>query len=46
MKTLVYIEHEGGEVRDATLSAVTAAVKLGAPNRHVAVAEARRHGWI
>jgi two-component system response regulator DesR len=23
-----------------------AAVKLGAPNRHVAVAEARRHGWI
>ena len=25
MKTLVYIEHEGGEVRDATLSAVTAA---------------------
>jgi electron transfer flavoprotein alpha subunit len=29
MKTLVYIEHEGGEVRDATLSAVTAAAKLG-----------------
>ena len=23
-----------------------AATKLGAPNRHVAVAEARRHGWI
>ncbi|TYP86757.1 response regulator transcription factor [Blastococcus xanthinilyticus] len=23
-----------------------AAVKLGAPNRHAAVAEARRHGWI
>jgi len=23
-----------------------AAAKLGAPNRHVAVAEARRHGWI
>jgi electron transfer flavoprotein alpha subunit len=29
MKALVYIEHEGGEVRDATLSAVTAAAKLG-----------------
>ena len=32
MKTLVYIEHEGGEVRDATLSAVTAAAKLGEVN--------------
>ena len=29
MKTLVYIEHEGGDVRDATLSAITAAAKLG-----------------
>ena len=29
MKVLVYVEHEGGEVRDATLSAVTAATKLG-----------------
>jgi electron transfer flavoprotein alpha subunit len=29
MKVLVFIEHEGGEVRDATLSAVTAAAKLG-----------------
>ena len=29
MKTLVYVEHEGGQVRDATLAAVTAAAKLG-----------------
>ena len=29
MKTLVYVEHEGGEVRDATLAAITAASKLG-----------------
>ena len=29
MKTLVYVEHEAGEVRDATLAAVTAAAKLG-----------------
>jgi electron transfer flavoprotein alpha subunit len=29
MKALVYIEHEGGEVRDATLAAVTAAAQLG-----------------
>src|SRR5215210_3931330 len=29
MKVLVLIEHDGGEVRDATLSAVTAASKLG-----------------
>jgi electron transfer flavoprotein alpha subunit len=29
MKTLVYIEHEGGHVRDATLSAITAAGQLG-----------------
>ncbi len=36
MKALVYIEHEGGEVRDATLAAVTAAAKLG--EVHVLVA--------
>jgi hypothetical protein len=29
MKVLVFIEHEGGEVRDATLAAITAAAKLG-----------------
>ena len=29
MKTLVYVEHEGGQVKDATLAAVTAASKLG-----------------
>jgi len=29
MKTLVWVEHEGGAVKDATLSAVTAASKLG-----------------
>ena len=29
MKALVYIEHEGGAVRDATLSAVTAAAQRG-----------------
>ena len=29
MKALVYVEHEGGKVRDATLSAVTAAAQLG-----------------
>ncbi len=29
MKTLVYVEHEGGEIKDATLAAVTAASKLG-----------------
>ncbi len=29
MKTLVWVEHEGGAVKDATLSAVTAAAKLG-----------------
>ena len=29
MKTLVWVEHEGGAVKDATLSAVTAAGKLG-----------------
>ncbi|HEX6375656.1 MAG TPA: FAD-binding protein [Allosphingosinicella sp.] len=29
MKTLVLVEHEGGQVKDATLSAVTAAAKLG-----------------
>ena len=29
MKTLVWVEHDGGAVKDATLSAVTAARKLG-----------------
>ena len=29
MKTLVWVEHDGSTVRDATLSAVTAAAKLG-----------------
>jgi len=29
MKTLVWVEHEGGELKDATLSAVTAASKMG-----------------
>ncbi len=29
MKTLVWVEHEGGELKDATLAAVTAAAKLG-----------------
>jgi len=29
MKTLVWVEHDGGSVKDATLSAVTAASKLG-----------------
>ena len=29
MKTLVWVEHEGGVVKDATLSAITAAAKLG-----------------
>ena len=29
MKTLVWVEHEGGELKDATLSAVTGASKLG-----------------
>ena len=29
MTALVYVEHESGEVRDATLAAVTAAAKLG-----------------
>ncbi|MPT46895.1 MAG: electron transfer flavoprotein subunit alpha/FixB family protein [Sphingobium sp.] len=29
MKTLVWVEHEGGELKDATLNAVTAAAKLG-----------------
>lgn len=28
------------------LTTFVARAKLGAPNRHVAVAEARRHGWI
>ena len=29
MKTLVWVEHDAGQVKDATLSAVTAAAKLG-----------------
>jgi electron transfer flavoprotein alpha subunit len=29
MKTLVLVEHEGGQIKDATLSTVTAASKLG-----------------
>jgi len=29
MKTLVWVEHEGGKLKDATLSAVTAASRLG-----------------
>ena len=29
MKTLVLVEHEGGELKDATLAAVAAAAKLG-----------------
>jgi electron transfer flavoprotein alpha subunit len=29
MKTLVLVEHDGGQLRDATLSAVSAAAKLG-----------------
>jgi electron transfer flavoprotein alpha subunit len=29
MKTLVLVEHEGGELKDATLAAVTAAARLG-----------------
>ena len=29
MKALVLVEHEGGELKDATLAAVTAASKLG-----------------
>ena len=29
MKTLVWVEHDGGAVKEATLSAVTAAAKLG-----------------
>ena len=29
MKTLVWVEHENGQVKDATLSAVSAAAQLG-----------------
>jgi electron transfer flavoprotein alpha subunit len=29
MKTLVWVEHEGGSVKDATLATITAAAKLG-----------------
>ena len=36
MKALVWVEHEGGAVKDATLAAVTAAAKLGAVDALVA----------
>ncbi|MBA4747518.1 MAG: electron transfer flavoprotein subunit alpha/FixB family protein [Sphingopyxis sp.] len=36
MKTLVWVEHDGSVVKDATLSAVTAAAKLGEVNLLVA----------
>ncbi len=36
MKTLVWVEHEGGQIKDATLAAVTAAAKLGDVNLLVA----------
>jgi len=29
MKTLVWVEHEGGQLKDATLSTITAATKMG-----------------
>ena len=29
MKTLVLVEHDGAQIKDATLAAVTAAAKLG-----------------
>ena len=46
MKTLVYVEHEGDQIKDATLAAVTAASRLGevhalvAGSNVVAVADA------
>jgi electron transfer flavoprotein alpha subunit len=40
MKTLVLVEHEGGQIKDATLSAVTAAAKLGEVHLLVAGANA------
>jgi electron transfer flavoprotein alpha subunit len=36
MKTLVWVEHEGGQIKDATFAAVTAASKLGDVNLLVA----------
>ncbi|TNE40157.1 MAG: electron transfer flavoprotein subunit alpha/FixB family protein [Sphingomonadales bacterium] len=42
MKTLVWVEHEGGALKDATLSAVTAAAKLG--EVHLLVAGANISG--
>ena len=36
MKTLVWVEHEGGQIKDATFAAVTAAAKLGDVNLVVA----------
>jgi electron transfer flavoprotein alpha subunit len=42
MKTLVLVEHEGGELKDATLAAVTAASKLG--DVHLLVAGANVGG--
>ncbi|WP_324748873.1 electron transfer flavoprotein subunit alpha/FixB family protein [Sphingomonas sp. LY54] len=36
MKTLVWVEHEGGQLKDATFAAVTAASKLGDVNLVVA----------
>ena len=42
MKTLVLVEHEGGQVKDATLAAVTAAAKLGEVHLLVAGAGRRR----
>jgi electron transfer flavoprotein alpha subunit len=42
MKTLVLVEHEGGQLKDATLSAVTAASKLG--EVHLLVAGANLGG--
>ena len=49
MKTLVWVEHDGASVKDATLAVVTAAAKLGEVHLLVAgqgvggaAAEARR----
>ena len=40
MKTLVLVEHEGGQIKDATLSTVTAAAKLGEVHLLVAGSDA------
>jgi electron transfer flavoprotein alpha subunit len=42
MKTLVWVEHEGGQLKDATLAVVTAASKLG--EVHLIVAGSRVGG--